>query len=48
MVLVDLVLKNCKIVTSKEIIEANIAVDEGKIFQIAKVAHTPKGEEEFD
>ena len=45
---VDLVLKNCKIVTSKEIIEANIAVDNGKIFEIKKTAHTPKAEETID
>ncbi len=48
MATVDLVLKNCKIVTSEKIIEANIAVDEGKIFDIKKVAGTPKADETID
>ncbi len=48
MTIVDIVLQNCKIATSKEIIEANISIDNGKIFEIKKIAHTPKGEEEID
>src|SRR3989338_2089812 len=48
MTTVDLILKNCKIVTSEKIIEANIAVDEGKISEIKKVAGTPKADETID
>ncbi|NIP67422.1 amidohydrolase family protein [Candidatus Bathyarchaeota archaeon] len=39
--LVDLVLSNAKIYTQKGIIRGGIAIDEGRIFKIAKEAHLP-------
>lgn len=40
--LVDLVLHNAKIYTTKGLVTAGIAIDEGKIFKIAKETNLPK------
>lgn len=39
---VDLVLKNCKLVTSNGIIECGLAIDNGVIVNVAKAPHLPK------
>jgi dihydroorotase len=45
---VDLVLKNAKIYAFNRIIEAGLAVEDGKIFKIAKEANLPRSSEKID
>jgi dihydroorotase (multifunctional complex type) len=45
---VDLVLLNSKVYVNGEIVEAGIAVDEGKIFRIAKEPNLPKASKKLD
>jgi len=45
---VDLVLLNSKVYVKREIIEAGIAIDEGKIFKIAKEANLPNASKKLD
>lgn len=45
---VDLVLKNAKIYAFNRIIDAGLAIDEGKIVRLAKEAHLPKASEKID
>lgn len=45
---VDLVLKNAKIYAFNRIIEAGLAVEDGKIFRIAKETNLPKSSEKID
>ena len=44
MTIVDLILKNAKIVTSSFIVEAGIAIDQEKIVALAKDAHLPSAD----
>jgi len=46
--LVDLVLSNAKIYGPEEIAEAGVAIDEGRIFRIAKEANLPPASEKLD
>jgi allantoinase len=48
LVIVDLVIKNGKIVTSHDIFEAGIGVDEGKIVAVAKDTNLPKADITLD
>ena len=45
---VDLVLKNAKIYAFNRIIEAGLAIDDGKIVRVAKEAHLPRASEKID
>lgn len=45
---VDLVIKNCKIVSPRGIIEGGIAVDDGVIVAVARTPHLPKASETID
>jgi dihydroorotase-like cyclic amidohydrolase len=45
---VDLVLNNAKIYTRKRIVEAGLAIDEGRIFSIAKETNLPAASEKLD
>ena len=45
---VDLVLSNAEIYTPKGIVEAGIAIDEGRIFKIAKGTNLPQASEKLD
>ena len=45
---IDLVLENCKIVSAEGILEANIAVESGKISGIHKIGKTPNAEEKIN
>ncbi|MBS7654610.1 MAG: dihydroorotase family protein [Candidatus Bathyarchaeia archaeon] len=45
---VDLVLKNAKIFAFSRIIEAGLAIEDGKIFKIAKEPNLPKSSEKID
>jgi len=45
---VDLILSNARIYTPKGIVEAGIAIDEGRILKIAKETHLPKASEKLD
>jgi len=45
---VDLVLLNSKVHINGEIVEAGIAIDEGKIFRIAKETNLPKASKKLD
>jgi dihydroorotase len=45
---VDLVLLNSKVYANGEIAEAGIAIDEGKIFRIAKETNLPKASEKLN
>jgi dihydroorotase len=46
--LVDQVLNNAKIYTRKRIVEAGVAIDEGRIFRIAKETNLPPASEKLD
>jgi dihydroorotase (multifunctional complex type) len=46
--LVDLVLSNAKIYTQSGIVKAGMAIDEGRIFKIAKSPNLPKASERLD
>lgn len=46
--LVDLILSNVKICTSKGIVKAGMAIDEGRIFKIAKNTSLPPASERLD
>ncbi|MBD3172797.1 amidohydrolase family protein [Candidatus Bathyarchaeota archaeon] len=45
---VDLVLKNCKLVTPRGITEAGIAIDKGKIVAVSRTPHLPNAEKTLD
>ncbi len=45
---VDLILKNTKVYTNKGIVEAGLAIDNGRIFRIAKRPHLPQASSESD
>jgi len=45
---VDLVLRNAKVYTSKGIVEAGVAIDEGRIFKVAKEPSLPQASIESD
>jgi len=45
---VDLVLRNTKVYTSRGIIEAGVAIDEGRIFKVAKEPNLPQASAESD
>lgn len=46
--IVDMLLENCKIIREEEIIEANVAVENGKIHGIVKDAGSPQADEKID
>ena len=46
--MVDLVLKNCRVISSSGVIDAGIAIDHGKIVAIASSTHLPRGDIELD
>jgi len=45
---VDVVIKNCKIVTPKDVVTAGVAVNEGKIVSVAKDSLLPKANRTID
>jgi dihydroorotase len=45
---VDLVLRNAKVYTSRGIVEAGVAIDEGRIFRVAKEPNLPQASAESD
>ena len=48
LMIVDLVIKNCKLVNPRGILEAGVAVDGGVIVEIARDIHLPEGREEVN
>ena len=45
---VDLVLRNAKVYTSRGIVQAGVAIDEGRIFRVAKEPNLPQASAESD
>lgn len=46
--IVDTVVKNCRIVTENQILSAGLAIDKGKIVAVAKETNLPKGDRTID